>query len=224
MTETVPMGGARIARVPVVECGEDLIDMRCVEGLALTDYRADPHGAYARLRKGAVHRLLEAQAYLPREYRLLVLEGYRPYEVEQQHFDASQHVEFTMPTLAESAGRRAAGHLASSPARASHVTGGAVDLTLAEPTWRPLDLGTGLDATLESSAGACVLDAPNISEQARRHRRLLTAVLTRVGFVNHPTKSWHWSFGDRYWAYRRSEPAAIYGPIEVRQMRTTTAC
>lgn len=215
MTETVLMGEARVARVPVVECGENLVDVRCVEGLALTDCRADPYGAYSRLRRGAVHRLLEAQAYLPQQYRLLVVEGFRRFEVQQRHFDACQRrVEFTIPTLVGPGSRRIAGHRVSPPALAPHVSGRAVDLTLADQSRRPLDLGTGLDATLEGSAGACVFDAPNISRQARRHRELLKTVLTRVGFVNHPTEWWHWSFGDRYWAYHATELAAMYGPIE----------
>ena len=37
--------------------------------------------------------------------------------------------------------------------------------------------------------------------------------LQAVGFVNYPTEYWHWSYGDRYWAYQKGQPAAIYGFI-----------
>jgi zinc D-Ala-D-Ala dipeptidase len=32
-----------------------------------------------------------------------------------------------------------------------------------------------------------------------------------TGFVNYPHEWWHFSYGDRYWAYAKDEPAAIYG-------------
>jgi D-alanyl-D-alanine dipeptidase len=37
--------------------------------------------------------------------------------------------------------------------------------------------------------------------------------LTGAGLVNYPTEWWHWSFGDRYWAYA-SGSAARYGPLD----------
>jgi len=36
-----------------------------------------------------------------------------------------------------------------------------------------------------------------------------------AGFVNYPTEWWHWSFGDRYWAFCAGEHEAIYGACEV---------
>jgi len=42
--------------------------------------------------------------------------------------------------------------------------------------------------------------------------------MTVAGFVNYPTEWWHWSYGDRYWAYATHRSAAIYGPVEVRTM------
>ncbi|MFI7067383.1 M15 family metallopeptidase [Kribbella sp. NPDC050124] len=94
---------------------------------------------------------------------------------------------------------------------APHVAGAAVDLTLIG-AHGPLDLGTPIDATPEQSSGACFFDAANISREARTNRMLLADVLTAAGLVNYPTEWWHWSFGDRYWAYVEDRPNAIYGP------------
>jgi D-alanyl-D-alanine dipeptidase len=30
--------------------------------------------------------------------------------------------------------------------------------------------------------------------------------------VNYPTEWWHWSFGDRYWAYATGAGRSHYGP------------
>ncbi len=39
----------------------------------------------------------------------------------------------------------------------------------------------------------------------------MSDALNVVGFVNYPTEYWHWSYGDRYWAYVKQQPFAIYG-------------
>jgi zinc D-Ala-D-Ala dipeptidase len=31
--------------------------------------------------------------------------------------------------------------------------------------------------------------------------------------VNYPTEWWHWSYGDRYWAYQSGARAARFGPL-----------
>lgn len=37
--------------------------------------------------------------------------------------------------------------------------------------------------------------------------------MTGAGFVNYPTEWWHWSHGDRYWAWSTRAPAARYGAV-----------
>src|SRR5262249_49891216 len=74
--------------------------------------RADPSGAFAYLRSGVVDRLVTAQSLLPREIRLLVVEGYRLPAVQECHF--REHYEqlrrarprWPPATLYERTGRR----------------------------------------------------------------------------------------------------------------------
>ena len=75
-------------------------------------------------------------------------------------------------------------------------------------------MGTPLNATPEDSAGACYFAAENISNEARHHRKILAAALAEAGLVNYPTAWWHWSYGDRYWAFTTGHSAAIYGPVQ----------
>ena len=35
-----------------------------------------------------------------------------------------------------------------------------------------------------------------------------------AGLVNYPTEWWHWSYGERYWAFSAGADHAVYGPIE----------
>ena len=45
------------------------------------------------------------------------------------------------------------------------------------------------------------------------NRALLIELMSAAGFVNYGTEWWHWSYGDRYWAYNRGEPAARYASV-----------
>ena len=74
-------------------------------------------------------------------------------------------------------------------------------------------MGTQIDATPEASDGATAFDAPGLSPNARANRARLAACLGAVGFVNYPTEWWHWSYGDRYWAF---VDRATDGPVRPR--------
>ncbi|GAA0923575.1 hypothetical protein GCM10009558_035600 [Virgisporangium aurantiacum] len=43
--------------------------------------------------------------------------------------------------------------------------------------------------------------------------RLMVTALTAAGLVNSPTRWWHWSYGDRFWAFASGAPHARYGPV-----------
>jgi D-alanyl-D-alanine dipeptidase len=81
-----------------------------------------------------------------------------------------------------------------------HSTGGAVDLTLSDVDGEELAMGTG-------ATGENVRVAAN--------RQLLGTALTAVGLVNYPPAWWHWSHGDRYWAFTTGTLIARYGPDQL---------
>ena len=215
MDQIILMADARVAAIPVIDCGEDLVDV-AGDGQVLVDARnADPAGAFTRLRRGVYDRLLKAQAQLPDGLRLLFVEGYRPPALQRRYFTghaadlAAAHPDWTAEQVHVAASR-----FVSPPDIAPHSAGAAVDLTLATLDGRELDLGCPIDADPEESGGACYTHAGNITDQARTNRAVLGDALTAAGFVNYPTEWWHWSYGDRYWALLSGSPAAIYGPHE----------
>lgn len=216
MDQIVLMSDPKVAAIPVVECGERLVDVRLGGSLLVDTREQDASDAFAYLRSGVLDRLLKAQALLPRGLRLLFVEGYRPPALQREYFDeyAGQlragHPEWTDERI-----HAAASRYVSPPGIAPHSAGAAVDLTLADTDGRELDLGTRMNADPEESEGACYTHARNISEEARAHREVLGSVLTAAGLVNYPTEWWHWSFGDRYWALATGEAAALYGPKDL---------
>ena len=56
-----------------------------------------------------------------------------------------------------------------------------------------------------------------ISLEAQKNRSIMSRALSSVGFVNYPTEYWHWSYGDRYWAYHKHKTYAIYGMVESKK-------
>jgi D-alanyl-D-alanine dipeptidase len=89
-----------------------------------------------------------------------------------------------------------------------------VDLTLADESGKEIDIGTRLNADPEESNNACFTLAANISDSARANRQLLINTMSKSGFVNYPTEWWHWSYGDRYWAYHTNNPFAFFDSVE----------
>ncbi|MGW2016647.1 M15 family metallopeptidase [Streptomyces sp. NPDC001927] len=215
MTEIVLMSDPRIAAIPVVDCGEELRDVRLQESVAVDLRKEDPSGAFAHLRDGVLARLLDAQRLLPDGVRLLFIEGFRPAALQRFYFEHyADELRAGNPGWSADQVRGAASRYVSPPEIAPHSAGAAVDLTLMSADGRELDMGTRVNASPEESDGACYTDARDVASGARGNRRMLGDALTAAGLVNYPTEWWHWSYGDRYWAHATGAEHAIYGPRE----------
>ncbi|MER0450024.1 M15 family metallopeptidase [Streptomyces sp. Edi4] len=216
MTDIITLSDPRVAAVPLEDCAEPLVDIRGVPELLLDGRQADGLGAYARIRSGVLDRLLRAQRALPSGTRLLVVEGYRPPELQRVYFERyAGALRAAHPEASPGRIRELASAYISPPEVAPHVSGGGIDLTLCTEDGTELALGTEVNASPEESDNACRTDAPNIDATARAHREVMRRALTSAGFVNYPTEWWHWSYGDRYWALLSGQPAAHYGPVEL---------
>ena len=223
-----------VGGIPVVEDGSPVVDLATVgvrvraqaptlpPGLGLAPYAAgaptassEPwaNGRHRLVRSTLAERLQEAEALLPCGVHLLVVEGLRSFGIQQLIYSA-----YRARLAAELSAQpveldRLASRFVAPPATAPHVGGAAVDLTLVDDDGHELDLGTAIDATPEESGGACYFDAPGIDADARGLRTVLASAVQQAGLVNYPTEWWHWSFGDRYWAYVTGSPIAIHGPV-----------
>jgi D-alanyl-D-alanine dipeptidase len=207
------MADPRVVATTVRECGAPLVDIRGL-GMRTDERRGDPDGAFAQLRRGLVARLEEAAAFLPDGLEFLVVEGYRPMELQRRYFSRyrdglrSSHPDWSADRLDQAASR-----YVSPPEVAPHCAGAAVDLTLCTRQGEELDMGTRVNASPEESGGACYTDHPGLDPAARANRHTMRAALSAVGLVNYPTEWWHWSFGDRYWAVTTGAPAACYASL-----------
>ena len=200
---TVLLSDDRITSIPAIENGEPLVDLFTRDVLTTGRQFA---------RETVADRLAVADTFLPVGVRLHVVEGLRPVESQQEIWDRYRaELERLHPGMSPDEVHVLASRFVSPIEVAPHVAGAAVDLTLMG-AHGPLDLGTPVDATPEQSNGACFFAATNITREARTNRSLLADVLSAAGMVNYPTEWWHWSYGDRYWAFLENHPTALYGP------------
>lgn len=213
----VSISDPAVLAIPIKENGEPLV--RIADRHALVARIAegrDPGDAKTSfmLRRGVLKRLRNAQEMLPPDIWLLIREVYRPLALQREYFEKyskelrAKHPKWSKERLYEAT----CTYVAPPDSAPPHTTGGAVDLTLCDGAWCELDMGTGLNATPEESGNRCFTNAANISNKAKVNRGLLIAVMGLAGFVNYPSEWWHWSYGDRYWAYHMRRPFALYGP------------
>lgn len=212
--DIVLISDPRVVAIEVRECGEALESVR--GRLRLDERMASSSGAYAYVRSGLLARLEKAERRLPSGFHLLIVEGYREIAVQQEIFDSySDTLRRTFPDMSPDDLYIAASRYVSPVSVAPHTAGAAVDLTLCSADGVEYDMGTALNDTPEESAGACFTASPDISGEARAHRKILGAALESAGLVNYPTEWWHWSYGDRYWAHSTGALGAIYGPTSL---------
>lgn len=191
----------RVLAVPIEECGEPLVDLRSYPLLATTDHPKAESPAETRLhcREGVAERLLRADTALPEGVRLLIVECHRPLEIQEAYWEANlealreRHPDRPEEELAEESAKFVAPPRIVPP----HSTGGAVDLVLLDADGTELDMGSPLN-----KAGPLMrTDAEGIPEAAKDNRGTLLAAMEGAGFVNYGHEWWHFSYGDRYWAF-----------------------
>jgi D-alanyl-D-alanine dipeptidase len=209
---TTLLSDPRVARIPVYDNGYPLVDLASY-GIACAR-RGDGPRPGRLVRAGLASRLQAADRALPRGHRLFVAEGFRSAADQLAIIGTYTHaLRLEHPRLDGDEIRRLSSRFVAPIEVAPHVAGAAVDLTIVGSDGRQLDMGTPIDATPEDSAGACFFDADGIGPEAKDNRRLLARVLAEAGLVNYPTEWWHWSYGDRYWAYVNGAEHAVYGPV-----------
>lgn len=167
------------------------------------------------VRRGVAERLLRAAAALPAGHRLLVWDGWRSFETQSALFRGyldeltARHPGWSRAELEDAASRYVSPPSLSPDAPSPHLTGGAVDLTLASPEGAALDLGTDFDAFVPE-AGALALEHGGPSA-ARDRRRALFWAMHDAGFTLYVEEWWHFDLGDQFWGLVTGRRAR-YGP------------
>lgn len=167
------------------------------------------------VRQTIAQKLQAVNQSLPEGYYLVVLDGWRPLEVQNAlRVSFLQDIQARFPQLSEQTqldtldqfvARPSSDPLCPSP----HVTGGSVDVSLCDAEGNLLDMGSAFDAPVPESWTSALEGLPE--SVAQRNRRVLYHSMLAQGFSNMPSEWWHFDYGNQLWALRTGQKQAIYG-------------
>lgn len=220
----MPASRPAITFVPVHECGEPLVDLRVERGIAIGPPPEHPDTApdYAWVRRGIYERLLRVQASLPAGLTLRLYEGLRTLQMQARLFaEEEARIRMDQPDLTPQQVHERASLLISpvthwdgTPNVPPHSTGAAIDVEIVDAAGRVIDFGMEAKDWVSVEAEYCETQrVEGVSREARANRLLLCEAMQAQGFVNYVREWWHYSFGDRYWAWTTGAPHAVYGPV-----------
>jgi zinc D-Ala-D-Ala dipeptidase len=155
--------------------------------------------------------------------QLVVAYGYRSMEVQKKYFAEQKawHVQNRQGDEAEDIDEEVHRMSIAVPEVAGHPTGGAVDVMIVnKDTGEPLDFGTRI-FTLGCKETYAL--SPFISDDAKKNRALLREVMFAENFAPYDGEWWHFSFGEREWAFYYKVPFAVYGQIGEREVAGSLA-
>ena len=209
-----------ISEVPIHENGDLLIDLKDQSVIAYGERFILDNPGCTIIRKTVYDKLCQAQALLPSGLRFEVNIGLRTlaiqaklfqerYEQLKEKFPSKSDAEifdetcnFVAPVIT----------LEGKKNTPPHSTGGAIDIVLMTEGGDPVDMGD--DPNDSFNPAVIQTNSTLISAEARANREILGKALSSVGFVNYPAEFWHWSYGDRRWAFVTNAPCAVYGAVD----------
>lgn len=213
---------------PVAECGEIMLSVRqAVKDARLTvkfsDTKiADKYERVFYLREGLIENFLAvAREMNNRGWFLKVEDCFRTRNM--QKYVAMQNCIFDtilQKVIWENNGevpspelmfRRLSAFIANNTKSSSHITGGAIDISVYQASnISKLELG---GAYLDMSE-LTFMDSPFISATATENRCAIDTILKKHGFTPYPFEFWHFSQGDSYAEYStKSGKDARYGAV-----------
>lgn len=209
-----------IARIPVIESGDELQILTPQQRLRCRSvyFEQQLNGATDKiyLRSSLIKRLHEVLTYLPQQYGLEVLDGWRSISTQMALREQFRSVIIGRhPEYQESEIQVALDQFVANPYRQDmvppHLTGGSVDVTLFDvETGKTLDMGTEFDSPSHFSYSAALEQSDT---QAKYWRRMLIYCMAAAGLTNLPTEWWHFDYGNQNWAFFSQSPYAIFHGI-----------
>lgn len=149
----------------------------------------------------------------PGDFELYIFEGLRDLTTQKELFDRKYaELQIRYPAMSDQelyaeTSRWVSPYINNVPA---HATGGALDFHIFNAR-----IGSFLDMCRFNVGGSAAITMADdvVSFEQRFNRGVMLVAATNAGFVNYAQEFWHYSYGDRYWAYWHRMPYAIYGAL-----------
>lgn len=190
---------------------KDLLTIHTTEnGEKFVEAKKIPSSTKIILRKRAYEKLIKANELIKKSRpncSLFITYGYRSLERQTERFlEILRRVSCRFYSSANELYEEAHRYVAV-PTVAGHPTGGAVDVVIVDLSEKKLDFGS---KQYDYSTKNCYVFSPNISKKARNNRMFLRKIIMKVGFAPFDGEWWHFSYGDREWAFYYKKKFAIY--------------
>ncbi|MEO5646458.1 MAG: M15 family metallopeptidase [Candidatus Paceibacterota bacterium] len=175
------------------------------------------------VREAVAQKLYTVSARLPEGIVLVVIEGYRTMQHQQESWDRNfKRVKEDNPDWSEEEIDKKVRLVIARPhPLANHHCGGAIDVTLAYESGELLDMGSpypseayGTDIRNKFPMFPNAFLSKVITKEQEDNRKLLRESMEKEDFVWYPGEWWHYCYGDRMWAVYSERPICFYGPIE----------
>lgn len=151
-----------------------------------------------RIRSVVKDKIERASLTLPDGLYLMIFEAYRSAERQQEMWDEVYHnVQLLNPSFDEQQIYTQTATWISPPDGfgSGHLSGAAIDITLATSRSNLLDMGTDIQ-----EFSLLTPTQSDVQPQIKDNRNLLVSCLASQGLINYPSEWWHFSYGDRLWA------------------------
>ena len=184
-----------------------------VIGKYVTELNELEYSPIIRVRKEVFKRLNKADTFLKNinnNYQLMVVYGYRSMEKQVKYFndelkkyekdfkDKLELYEFVHEKIAV-------------PEVSGHPTGGAVDIVIYDKEKKEIiDFGTKVH---DFDSFKSYVYYPKIKSYQHDNRILLRKVMMQAGFAPYDGEWWHFSYGDKEWAYYYNKKKYLYPQV-----------
>lgn len=185
-------------------------------------YKQGISGSYfdCYVRESVAKKLLEAQNYLPKEFKFLIYDGYRPICIQQKLWNHyRQKIKNENPNINDEELDFKTSFYISKPSYdefnpSLHNTGGAIDLTLIDENGNELDMGTKFDE-FSNKTWTNYFEKYEENKLIKNNRRILYKAMIQAGFTNLPSEWWHYDYGTKFWAYFNNTDALYKGILDI---------
>lgn len=218
--------------VTVVECGQKLILLNNLASDSIIvnaqyyKQRIDHAKPEMYAREEVGERLIKTAKLLPKGFKLLIWDAWRPLEVQQSLFDGyKKDLALANPDTEEEELIKLTQTYVSLPSSlpnrpSPHYTGGAIDLSIANEKGEAIFMGTEFDHFGPEAAARYFENIQNIKNTkdklAQENRRILIHSMQTAGFSVYDEEWWHFDFGNQFDAKRSKKDHAIYGPVSLK--------
>jgi len=207
-----------LKKIPIKESGEKMVNLieinnkRLVPLSTFSHQYKNSYKEFSLARKTVADKLLKMLEFLPTDIGIAYFEGFRPLYKQKQYFDDKMRETLQIikdKHLAyEETSKSVAPFIDNIP---PHSTGAAIDMTLFSFKDGLLDMGK-FDTIFGPNNHQETFSA-NTSQIQRKNRLILLEAAISSGFVNYGFEWWHYSYGDKAWAYAKGRKEAIYHTV-----------